>query len=286
MAESKKVLPTKAATDKRKTLLNIVFHGPFLFIYYERRVEVITPQTPEHLVGAGTWLDETQCDVGTYYLNGMRTTQKKFEPPSSDSHAIIDLKAINVGIDIEKAPYFRFILPVPWQMTALTTVPLPTVTPKVPFFVGDHASSITAKKLGTVHALTYEYNPHKPTDTPQLYNLPWVPLPSSYGNPDDNTLYNFATNLHIYAEAAFSPDPNHPIRDFAKIVTMLPNLKLALAQPFPELKFDRPTNDNKLGITREEQGGLRGLPQDYIFRPPLVCDTPSLVVLNAQDPKP
>jgi hypothetical protein len=300
--------------DSTPPQLNVIFHGPFLFIYYpdrvvnskiiRGRVEAVTPDTPEHVAVAGTWLGEKLCHPGTFYLTGIKTDQDKFDPADPKKldptmHAIIDART--VGIDISKSSYYRFILPLPSYENVLAKADIS----KFQIFVGDHASRITANYFGTVHVLSYKIKKdfdqaNKYVDTPQLEGLQWGPEPSPYGHwewyCDNNkaqsrivTPYKFATNLHIYAEAAFEPDPNHPIRDFNQMVAMLPGLKLGLAQRFPDdLEFPDPVDCDDLGIVREEQGGLRGLPPpDHPpFRPPLICDAPSLVVIGAQDAVP
>jgi hypothetical protein len=299
MLESANMVPDCVSqVGPQPPLLNVIFHGPFLFIYYPTRVEVVTPDTPEHLVVAGTWLGEKLCHPGTFFLTGIKTKQNPFDPTklNQDTHAIISQSTINV----EQGSYYRFILPYPSCEKALALTE--TIDP-AKIFVGDYKGNIKAKSFGTVHVLSYKLckNVDAPEleDTPQLEGLQWRPEPSPYGHwewyCDDHsesktrlvTPYSFATNLHVYAEAAFEPDPNHPIRDFSQMVAMLPGLKLGLAQRFPDadLKFPDPADCDYLGIVREEQGGLRGLPPpDHPpFRPPLVCDAPSLVVVGAKD---
>jgi hypothetical protein len=54
--------------------------------------------------------------------------------------------------------------------------------------------------------------------------------------------------------------------------------------PDPSIDLENVKDEDELGIIREEQGGLRGLPPSHPpFRPPLVCDAPSLAVVGAKD---
>jgi hypothetical protein len=274
-----------------KPRLNVVFHGPFLFIYYRGRVEVVTLAAPGHMVGAGTWLGEKVCHPGTYFLTGLNTSQD-VSLPDAESHAIIDLAQLNnIGIALERHPYFRFILPRPSQMAPLASM---VIDSPASVFVGHQQASIQAKRLGTAHVLSYKISG---ADHLQLEGMSWLPEFNRYqsigGLP-----YNFAINLHIYAESAFVLDPDHPRGHFTQLVDMLPGLALGLCNPVTKLGFDRPCDDDCLGLIEQEQEGLRSLPrkQNEVppkpgtvtidFTPPLVCDAPSLVVLGAQDATP
>jgi hypothetical protein len=273
-------------------LLNVIFHGPFLFIYYpdrmgaNGRVEVVTPDTPEHVAVAGTWLGEKLCRPGTYYLTGIKTTQKPLkpdEPVTPAEHAVID--GLYYNINIEQGSYYRFILPLPSVAFARS----PVLIDPSKIFIGTHAGAIgKPTSFGTVHVLSYLVTRNgapADIDAPQLEGLQWLPMPSPYKSKEGGKPYSHATNLHVYAEAPFVPDLNHPIRDFKQMMTMLPGIKLGVVQQFPNLlTFTYPSDDDTYGIIREEQGGLRGLPPTDQFRPPLVCDTPSLVVKRAQEP--
>jgi hypothetical protein len=270
MAKRTKYSIDNRRTEPQKPQLNVIFHGPFLFIFYERRVEAVTPYMNEHLCGAGEWLDEIACYQGAYYLTGVVPGKTA---PSIEARSHAKVKAQDCDIDLGASPNCRFVLPFPFQMKPLGLMNITNQT----VFVGDYAKHITAKELGRVHVLSY---PLDPEATPQLENLAWVPKFSPY--------YPFAINLHVYAESVFRRDPDHPVRDFQKALTMLPKLSLGLGRPFPDLKTPDPLPNGDLGITREEQGGLRGLPPKppKKFKPPLLCDAPSLVVTGAQDPKP
>lgn len=271
--------------DPTQLKLNVVFHGPFLFIYYPNRVEVVTPNTPEHVVVAGNWLGEKLCHPGTFHLTGIKA-QDPFDPSKdvkADQHAIVNGQGKK--IDIEQGPYYRFILPfLPSYEIALA----PAQIDPTKIFVGDYAGYVRPTSFGTVHVLSYKI---KSDETPQLEGLQWMPQLTPYPGKTKECKsfkYSYSKNLHIYAEAAFEPDPSHPVRDFKRMVTMLPGLSLGLAQQLPKLNFPDPENNDQYGILREEQGGLRGLPPRYDpeFMPPLVCDAPSLVVIGAQDPAP
>lgn len=280
--------------DSTQLWLNVIFHGPFLFIYYPTRVEVVTPDTPEHVAVAGTWLGEKLCRPGDFHLTGIATQQDPFDPfdPTEldpKTHAKISQSSINV----KQGSYYRFLLPKPSREQPLALAEI--IPDKI--FVGDY--KVTATSFGTVHVLSYRIK--KDYDFPLLEGVQWYPGPSPYAHwkcvvdgtkcvEQEGPKYNFATNLHIYAEAAFEPDHNHPIRDFKQMVAMLPGLKLGLAQRFPDRTLDPKINlqlikdEDDLGIIREEQGGLRGLPPNHPpFMPPLVCDAPSLVIVGAQD---
>jgi hypothetical protein len=257
--------------------LNVIFHGPFLFVFYKHRLEVLGAEIEEHVVGVGNWKEERPCDAGTYRLRGFKNKAKP-APPSrkthGDTHVIIDAEGIP-DMKIAQDGYYRFILPLPCLMQALGLV-----TPKEKsFFIVDEAHTkhvTTPTCLGSAHVLSYEIDP---TDRPHFYNLPWVPHRTR-----DRKLLLPVTNVHIFSESPFALDDLHPNRDFNLSMQMLPGLLLDIVEPFPKVNFKPDETARKLGICDEEQGGLRGLPpppppeNPSELVPPRICDAPSLVV--------
>lgn len=263
---------SKPRSDQAGIILNVIFHGPFIFMFYHGRLEVVTPVISEHLCGAGNWMEEMPCRPQSYYLTGVKPDTMA-NGVDDGSHALI--QAADISDKTSTFPCYRFVLPTPASMEAVGLLELGTA----PVFVGDYSAKIKAKKLGTAHVISYQLDPGGVPQL-QLENLQWFPRFSHY--------YKFAINLHIFAESAFRTDPYHPIRDFGAMVSMLSGLSLGLVRPVPDFTFPGPGERPDLGIIREEQGGLRGLPprKSVDVNPPVLCDSPSLVVLGAQDPKP
>jgi hypothetical protein len=249
------------------TRLNLIFHGPFIFLYYKEKdvVEVVTVSNAEHVVGAGNWLDETAINnCGVYYLMGVHSQKVAAKEPKGDCHAVI--KCSDVTIDLGSVSSYRFVLPRPFYTEALA----PFKADKNHMFVGADVDKVSeCKSLGTAHVLSYEL---KPDDAPQLDGVQWLPTAS---HDSSSTV-----NLHIYTEAPFRLDPDHPVRDFGKQMKIFPGLSLALARPLPKFDFVEPKDRKDLGLLRGEQGGLRGLPPDVTTksRPPVLCDAASVVV--------
>ena len=104
-------------TAKLASRLNVIFHGPFIFVFYANRVEVMGADTKEHVVGAGTWTREKPCAPGTYYLTGINTPQSAMPPVAEKSHAIVDIK--KVSIQVAQESYYKFVLDKPSFMDAL-----------------------------------------------------------------------------------------------------------------------------------------------------------------------
>jgi hypothetical protein len=121
MVKSKKTSQmVRTNSDPKQPRLNVIFHGPFLFIYYPGRVEVVTPDTLEHVAVAGTWLGEKLCRPGTLYLAGVPNQQAPVDPNdpvNKDTH--VTIRAQDVSINIEQGSYYRFVLPLPWREYAL-----------------------------------------------------------------------------------------------------------------------------------------------------------------------
>lgn len=254
----------KGSWTVKGSLLNVIFHGPFLFIFYQERIVALTPESEEHSYGAGNWLEEKLCSKGMYYLTGIKTTQTAF---NVDPYSHVIIPAVNAGMDMGAVPCYGFVLPPASGMRAIASVEIGSHK----IFEGGYASEIKATKLGTAHVLTYKICDD---DSPQLEDLQWLPTPSKYCGS--------VINLHVYAESSFRRDPDHPVRDFRKALKMLPKISLGLHTPFPELQFPNPQPIDDLGIIREEQGGLRGLPPMQLEAlPPVLCDAPSIVVTGA-----
>jgi hypothetical protein len=257
----------KAATVAL-TRLNLIFHGPFVFLYRKKVVEVVTIANDEHVVGAGNWLDERPISTpGIYYLIGMQDRETAVSEPYPACHAVID--ASNLTLDLTSVPTYRFVLPKPCRTEALARFE----AKRDEIFVGTDVPKVSScNSLGTAHLLSYEL---KENDEPQLDGVQWLPIASQYCPT--------TVNLHIYSEAPFRLDPDHPVRDFGKQMKLSPELSLDMMRPLPKFHFLDPVDHKKdLGLIREEQGGLRGLPPTPAakFRPPLLCDAASLVLTN------
>lgn len=264
MATERAFLPWKkpVAGNRDKIHLNVIFHGPFLFIVYPNRIEVLTGKIGEHLFGSGNWQTERPCSPGTYTLMGVETVQEKMNAIDPQLHAVIDAKKL--GVKISPESYYTFVVPKPSYFTAVGMM-----DPEGPVFAGKAAATIKPKSLGTAHLLHYLISDN---DAPQLDNLLWVPNIVTTGNVRH-------ASLHVFAESPFFLDPFHPHRDFAKNLELLDGLELGLARPLPKINF-RAVDISKYGLLKEEQGGLRGLPPTTHLHPPLICDSPSLVVVN------
>jgi hypothetical protein len=248
--------------DPGTRFFNVIFHGPFVFVFYPKRLEVLAPETDEHQFGVGNWKSEKPCQPGTYWVKGVSPSNTS-DTVDQNCHAIID--AGDVG-KIATEAYYQFVLPTPKSITALGRF-----TPRwTPHFIGDYSSEIKAQEFGSAHAITYQLGAN---DSPRIENFQWEPKP----NPLN------AINLHVFAESPFLLDDFHPNRDFAKLVELVPRLSLGLARPFPDIDFKLAAGQG-IGVPNEEQGGLRGIPVKYVeMLPPRICDAPSLVVTGATD---
>lgn len=251
--------------------LNVIFHGPFNFLIYEHRIEVTAIDTDEHLFGAGTFLEEKPITTGSYTLRGVPCQSQMHDP---DPDRILIMDANKVGLYVPKTGCYKFILP---PAHCITPYALMKVDPSN-LFVGDYAPYIKVDYLGAVHAVTYCITP----DDVAALNMEDVPW-----DKEISPWFPQAINLHVFAEAAFARDITHAGRDFDDLVSMCPELSLGLRPPFPipEVDLQEPSDDCHLGITKEEQVGLRGLrrPPPVLFNPPAICDSPSMVVVNATD---
>lgn len=250
------------------TRLNLIFHGPFVFLYRKKVVEVVTVANDEHVVGAGNWLDERPISTpGIYYLIGMQDRETAASEPDPACHAVID--ASDLTLDLTSVATYRFVLPKPCHTEALARFE----AERDKIFVGTDVPKVSScNSLGTAHLLSYELTEK---DEPQLDGVQWLPTASQY--------FPTTVNLHIYSEAPFRLDPDHPVRDFGKQMKLSPELSLDMMRPLPKFQFIDPGDKREdLGLIRQELGGLRGLPPKPAvrLRPPLLCDAASLVLTN------
>jgi hypothetical protein len=256
-----------------KYQLNVIFHGPFIFVVYSDRVEVFSPDIEDHNFGAGNWKQETPCNHGIYTLQGITGPPGQMQGLKTEPLVILDhTKLPKMGVP-QRADY-RFVLkPLPASIMALGL--LDPTKPRPVFFTGADVGNVTVPPiLGTAHLFTFVVNQ---SDKLQLSGSRWAPDSFRKISPDF-----YATNLHIFSEAVFDMGAVHPGHDFDQIATLLPGLLLDLADPFPEIEFVKNPNAPAQGIEDEEQGGLRGLPPKtkITLVPPRICDTPSLVITN------
>ena|ERR1700674_4520599 len=283
--QQKRSVPSHARyrplATEQASFLNVIFHGPFIFVFYPNRVEVLGADINEHLVGAGTWTREIPCTPGTYHLTGVHGQQDEMPPVDANTHAIID--AGNGLLQVAQESYYKFVLDKPSLMAALGLM-RPEDGQSV--FIGKDIDKVKVPaQFGSAHVLSYKIDTSGTPHMPQLEGLQWVPSAVSFQGIT-------SINLHIFAESAFMLDLFHPNRDFASMVAMLPGLNLGLSRPFPDIEFTQNTSlSAPLGISGPEEGGLRGLPPATTepgrpykeLIPPRICDAPSLVVINAAD---
>src|SRR5580698_6195904 len=90
---------------------NAIFHGPFIFVFYGQRVEVLGTNVKEHIVGAGTFLKERPCTPGNYSVVGIWNQNRTMKPINRQKHAV--LNADPKKFQILKDAYYKFILPTP-----------------------------------------------------------------------------------------------------------------------------------------------------------------------------
>jgi hypothetical protein len=270
-------MPDRAAPNGTNPFyLNVIFHGRFIFVIYNNRIEALAADVKEHVVGAGTFLKERPCPPGIYSLSGVRSPQTpSMGAVDPKTHFILDANKTKFQISADS--YYRFILPkIPSYIT-----PLGLLTPDQKLvFLGRDAGSITnPDKFGSAHAFIYKIK-QDGTDTddePELDTLQW-----RFEVHSVNGIR--AINLHIFAESPYLLDLLHPNRDFSSLVVYLAGLSLDVQKPFPDIKFE--PNSNNYGIRDDEQKGLRGLPAGTPLVPPRICDSPSMVVINATDTAP
>lgn len=248
--------------------LNVIFHGPFNFIFHDSTIDVVTVDTDEHLFAAGTFMEEKMIDTGSYKLD---VPSQKPSGNKLGNDRYLSWSANEFGMNVPNNCY-KFILPYPYY----NIQPFSLMSAKGggsinSIFNGTHAGRVTASKLGAVHAITYQIST---VNSVQLEGVSWVPKASLWYPAK-------AVNLHIFAEAAFPPDSSHAIRDFDRHVSMLPKLQLGI-KPYPESKvdIDEGKDDDDFGIKACEQVGLRGItpPPSPEFSPPAICDAPSMMI--------
>lgn len=270
--------------EMHSTILNVIFHGPFNYMFYpkpDKKVEapdekgkgdyhyaeVFAIASQEHIFGAGNLMEESPILPGSYHLTGLgksdRTTT--FSKPSQ----FINWEIMESDLNMSNT-YFKFQLPAPDLVRAYTVL-----TPSdPPIFVGsDSTAANHVKEFGTVHVFSY----HNLTGAEhlELEGSQWVPIlrdPISEGAP-------CAYNLHIFAEAGFATDSQHPRRDFSSLIQMIPKKSISIRSFPPLAHLDVITHDKHLNILDQEQRGLRGISpyerHGIVTRPPAICGSPS-----------
>jgi len=255
--------------------LNVLFHGPFIFVLYSDKVEAIMPEVAGHVYGAGTWRKEYALQKypmrspSDYVLNGLpyQNSGSSYE----DLKIKFDRSAIK-DIDPAVKRYCKIVLkPRPAKI-----VPMGWFSPKVPgkLFLGNDAGDPNkVKTLGSSHACVY----HSVTGTPSLTGTDW--------KAEKNNLN--ATNLHIIATPVLQLDMQHPIISFDTVMQMLQPLQVALnpEEVKKEFAFTDPACTRLEGVFREEQAPLRApldpkIPDcsEVHLIPPQICDAPSVFV--------
>lgn len=245
--------------------LNIIFHGPFIFLSYPDKVEVIAADVGGHVYGVGNWKKEYVMPKMDYILEGL--TNQTWISSNEDKK----IKFANPSVDLSKC-YCKIVLkPGPAKIVPLGWFALP---PRVNLFSGaDSPGPNQVRVLASSHACVYYSVPK-----PKLSNTYWTPEPNSLG----------ATNLHFIATPFIQMDMNHPVDSFAKLAEMLPTVKLSLDKGALNNDFDfkDPSCSRLEGMFREEQAPLRAplstniesCDEGHHLIPPRICDAPSLFV--------
>jgi len=275
-----------------KPILNVIFHGLFIFVAREAGsekgyVEVLTPRVQEHVYGCGNWYEEYRLRETTYALS----MPERRNPPKSlpgcnqgCTDRIVIPNSELADVDPEGGTFCTLLLPFP-----------DSVVPLAPYRAGDCSKDIAQGRartdslgeilfrgkdcryvkqitnLGSAHLFRYEFDS---LDSTQLG------LSNFYWKPKCNDL--FAYNLHLFATSTFEFEtPNeaasHSTHAFQKAVDLLPELDLHVRRDHHvclEGQHCQP------GIHAKEQGTLRACrPCPGRFSPPAICDAPSMFVV-------
>lgn len=177
-AADRQASPAKLRPDQ----LNVLFHGLFAFVTWDKYIEVLVPDVPDHVYLAGAWKEERVLETDrTYRLSGVKSRPLSMMTFNPENNAVVH-NAGQVDHRLEKC---RLLLPVPDRVWALRCM---LKNGPEEFF---SCNEIQAKKLPLVTALTY----NGLEGTPSLGAL-WKAGASSR-----------PANLHVWAE------PNHPVDD-------------------------------------------------------------------------
>ncbi|HZU30690.1 MAG TPA: hypothetical protein VFB79_06215 [Candidatus Angelobacter sp.] len=270
------------------TYLNVIFHGPFLFVVHPDKVEVLAPDIEKHEFGIGTWQQEMPCYPDIYTLNFPIPLQNgPLQIPNAPTYVSLDSKKFPDMNILETAAY-QFVLPLPSSMMGLGLLTLSSTS----IFTGPDTNNVETVPLQISSAHLFSYKIPYAIDTnnrPQLKGrvFSWEPELLEVGS---NVA---AANLHIFCESAFDLGESHPAHVFQQMMNeVLSGVSLSLVDPFPLiLKFDPNPSAIGLGISDDEQGGLRGTPANITYKhigseqgllvPPRICDAPSLVVITS-----
>jgi hypothetical protein len=229
--------------------LNVIFHGPFIFVKYDDHIEALTPYIDGHDIGAGTWQMEQPCDADTYTLSGISPQECEWQPPDPSTHVILDPNNFKNLVIPTHADY-KFKLPLPCSMTALGLI-------KPDGALSSASSDITIPpQWGSAHVFSYIMDEN---DKPKLVpgnstsKFEWI------AGWKQVTFDSRAINLHIFSESALDMGVSHVV-DVCNTFSGMVGLALTLNDPLPHVKFALNLNVRSQGVDDEEQGGIRGLP--------------------------
>lgn len=244
--------------------LNVIFHGPFFFVIYPKRVEAFAADIEEHVFGVGGWQREQRCKAKTYKLKGSFATQTNLQGPDPGDHIILD--PMNLPkMKLPKKGYYHFRLPKPNKILALGRL---TFTGKLKLGGANAGVVKCPPRIGSAHLFSY--------DLASADHITMKPLDWKAAADDKGII-----NLHIFAESPFLENVQHPCRDFRRLVALAPGLSLKAPRTFPKVDFHTNPAAAAFGVRNQEQGGLRGLPpqKPHDLVPPQICDSPSLFIV-------
>lgn len=199
-------------------ILNVIFHGMWVFVPRHFGIEVMAPRVPGHAYLAGAWKEEHPLHAEEfYYLEGIRPNDSRAEVLISANNNIILPHAFVKGY--ERDVFCTWLLPRPLEFRSIRNLPIGSY-----WFKGPHANLHyveNLRELALVQVLRYSLDgkasPSIGSLSGQKREVPWKPKPRGG-----------AINLHLFAEERKdfgSPWMNrvHPtlaFRDFTRLIDL------------------------------------------------------------------
>ena len=246
----------------RQSMLNVIFHGSFVFVDRGDEIHVRIPNLPQHAITAGNWLGETKLMPGTYRLDGVVHGKAGF---NAERNLILHYKEL----PSEPAPYATIVFPKPAGIQSLRVAPLPKDSLEAVDAKDSHAQKEVQRlnaaehRIATMQVFTYAIDNVKRlalSSAPKGKPDPSV-VDGHYWEPvvvpgKDHT--DFA-NLHIYSTEDHYQDP-FQAEDFAQCAATM-GVKLKLRNPYqasriPEQSFALPEERLPPGVNARETEDL------------------------------
>ena len=114
-----RMLFAKAGASANITTLNLIVEGPFICLLQDGQAEIFAPKVEKHLYH----INHAAGEQGNYRLNGASGVNKKskiqYILPEGAEAFRLSLEQLHLSLNRAKAPYFRFVIPLPKQIVAV-----------------------------------------------------------------------------------------------------------------------------------------------------------------------